>query len=109
MITVRVKRTGDSFSMFQVTGHAGYAQSGYDIYCAAVSALTLNTVNPIEILCKDRVDAKDRDGFLICRFPEGLSEGGKLLMDSMIMGLRQISEGDGKTHVKVIIEEVQTC
>ena len=33
MITVRVKRTGDSFSMFQVTGHAGYAQSGYDIYC----------------------------------------------------------------------------
>ena len=105
MITVRVERTGDSFSMFQVTGHAGYAQSGYDIYCAAVSALTLNTVNSIEVLCKDRVDAKDRDGFLICRFPEG----GKLLMDSMIMGLRQISEGDGKTHVKVIIEEVQTC
>ena len=109
MITVRIKRTGDSFSMFQVSGHSGYAESGYDIYCAAVSVLALNTVNSIEVLCKDRDDAKDRDGFLSCRFPEGLSEGGKLLMNSMIMGLEQISEGDGKSRVKVIIEEVQTC
>ena len=99
MITVRVERTGDSFSMFQVTGHAGYAQSGYDIYCAAVSALTLNTVNSIEVLCKDRVDAKDRDGFLICRFPEGRKGNNRGGADMLTMNLQLFAykKGVGST------------
>ena len=35
-------------SGIELNGHAGYGEEGYDIVCAAVSALALNTVNSIE-------------------------------------------------------------
>ena len=33
---------------FKTEGHAGYAEEGSDIVCAAVSMLVINTINSIE-------------------------------------------------------------
>ncbi|MDO4803198.1 MAG: ribosomal-processing cysteine protease Prp [Lachnospiraceae bacterium] len=109
MITVKVLKRADDYEGFLVSGHAGYAESGNDIICAAVSALTVNAANSIEILAGDRVEDSVLDGFLSCRFPEGLSDKGKLLMQSMILGLKQIETDYQEPYVKVIISEVQTC
>ena len=32
---------------FETEGHAGYAEAGQDIVCAAVSALAINTINSV--------------------------------------------------------------
>ena len=106
MITVKIFKRSDDFEGFQVSGHAGYADSGYDIICAAVSVLTVNTVNSIETLTGDAAEDFEEDGFLSCRFPNGLSEGGKLLMNSMILGLQQIEANYDEPYVKVIFSEV---
>jgi len=106
MITVKVFKRSDDFKGFQVSGHAEYADSGYDIICAAVSVLTVNTANSIEALTGDRIEDYEEDGFMSCRFPEGLSEGGRLLMNSMILGLQQIEANYDEPYVKVVFSEV---
>ena len=106
MITVKIFKRSDDFEGFQVTGHAGYAESGYDIICAAVSVLTVNTANSIETLTGDTIEDHEEDGFLSCRFPNGLGENGRLLMNSMILGLHQIEANYDEPYVKVIFSEV---
>ena len=54
MITVTVSKKNNSYISFTSKGHAGYAEEGYDIICAAVSALVINTVNSLDQLTKDQ-------------------------------------------------------
>ena len=111
MITVTVYRTDGSYSGFKAEGHAGYAEEGEDIICAASSVLMINTVNASEALTSDEVSAEEgASGYLSCTFPGGLSPQGKLLMDAMLLGLSQVSEtreaDSGKPYVSVLFEEV---
>ena len=39
---------------FKAHGHAGFSEEGQDIVCAAVSVLTINTLNAIEKFADDR-------------------------------------------------------
>ena len=55
MITVQRKK-----GQITVSGHAGYAEKGHDIVCAAVSILIYNLQNSIERLTDDTV------GFSFC-------------------------------------------
>ncbi len=50
-------------------GHAEYAKAGEpDVLCAAISALTIGTVNSLEQLAGERlsVTADEKTGFLKC-------------------------------------------
>ncbi|MDO5702974.1 MAG: ribosomal-processing cysteine protease Prp, partial [Lachnospiraceae bacterium] len=72
--------------------------------------LVTNTVNSIEVLAGDEIgDEEMGDGYLSCSFPSGLSEGGNLLMEAMLLGLRQIAETtdaeSGEPYVRVIYLE----
>ncbi|MBQ6386051.1 MAG: ribosomal-processing cysteine protease Prp [Lachnospiraceae bacterium] len=113
MITVCVRKDGDSYTGFRMTGHAGYAEEGYDIVCAGASALAVNAVNSIEALAGDETACEEREGFLDCSFPSGLGRGGTLLMESMLLGLRQIAElvpPDGEDpYLTIHFEEVKSC
>ena len=109
MITVTIFRRNDAYLGFRSEGHAGYAEEGYDILCAAVSALTINCANSIERIAGDPIEDREEDGFLECRFPKGLSEGGRILMDSMLLGLEMASETTdekGQPFLKLQFEEV---
>ena len=54
MITVIVyQRSDGEYIGFETSGHADYADEGYDIICAAVSALTVNAVNSVETFTED--------------------------------------------------------
>ena len=106
MITVTVSKKDDSYKEFLSRGHAGYAEEGQDIICAAVSALIISTVNSLETLTKDRFRLEEKDGYVRIQFPEGLTEGGKLLMDSLVLGLTEIEKSYSKQFLKVKVREV---
>ena len=48
MVTASFYGRGAVYTGFKVQGHAGFAPAGQDIVCAAVSAMTMLTVNLIE-------------------------------------------------------------
>ncbi len=61
MITITVFKHQDQYRGFRSSGHAGYAEEGTDIICAAVSALTVNAINSIDELTDDAVDVRQDD------------------------------------------------
>lgn len=64
MITVTVTKKNNSYTEFTSKGHAGYAEEGQDIICAAVSVLVINTVNSLETLTHDQISVKEKDGYV---------------------------------------------
>ena len=55
---------------FETSGHAGYADKGQDIVCAAVSVLTINTVNSLEQFTEETfsLDSDEKRGRIALRF-----------------------------------------
>ena len=51
---------------FKTFGHAGYAEEGEDIVCAAISVLVINTMNSIEALTdtKASLDTDEEEGYI---------------------------------------------
>ena len=92
---------------FAMQGHAGYAESGSDIVCAAVSVLAQNTVNSIEQFTEDRftVDVDEQMGGLDFKIEPGYSKETALLLNSLILGLQGIEE-EYMEYIDVIFEEV---
>ncbi|HJC11225.1 MAG TPA: ribosomal-processing cysteine protease Prp [Candidatus Blautia merdigallinarum] len=108
MIKVTIYQSSEGkISGFAVQGHAGYAESGSDIVCAAVSVLTQNTVNSIEEFTEDgfSVDVDEKEGGLYLKMEPGYSGKSKLLLDSLILGLQGIEE-EYMDYLDVIFEEV---
>ncbi len=90
-------------------GHAEYAKAGEpDVLCAAISALTIGTINSLEELAGERLTvAQDAEtGFLKCDFESTLQERSNFLMDSMVFSLENISREYGRKYLQVKIEEV---
>lgn len=84
-----------------IDGHAGYAEKGNDIVCAAVSVLAQNLVNSIEALTEDDIQCHFRDGHMEIYF-EDLSEQGCLLIDSFFIGICAVQKTYGDAYVKLI-------
>ena len=103
MITIEIRKSGNEYVGFSSKGHAGYAEEGYDIICAAVSVLTVNTINSIEKFTEDAFKAEAADGMVRWKFTEiPLSKEANLLMDSLVLGLKDIQENYGKKYIKII-------
>ncbi len=47
MITASFYKKNGKFYKFRISGHSGYAESGSDIVCAAVSSMAMLTINNI--------------------------------------------------------------
>jgi uncharacterized protein YsxB (DUF464 family) len=56
MTKVVFYKSGDSFWGFDVSGHTGFADSGEDILCSAISSMTMLVINAIEIAYASDVD-----------------------------------------------------
>ena len=91
MIVVNITPTG-----LTVDGHAGYAKTGNDIICAAVSVLTQNLVNSVEALTEDKVLCYMENGHMDIKW-ENLSEQGKLLVDSFFLAFAESPTHTGRT------------
>ena len=49
-------RSGGVFYGFEEQGHAGFAEAGSDILCAAISSMTMLLINTVEVSYDSRVD-----------------------------------------------------
>ena len=56
MTTVVFYKAGGYYYGFEEQGHTGYADSGDDILCSALSAMTMLIINTIEVSYQSRVD-----------------------------------------------------
>ena len=56
MIKVTFLKKNGFYYGFRESGHAGYAESGEDIVCSAVSAMTMLIINTVEIAYASDVD-----------------------------------------------------
>lgn len=116
MTTIVIFKSNNHYNGFTCMGHAGFDQSGRDIVCAAISVLVINTINSIEELAAEKiiVDADEEAGTIECHFPTEINEKTKLLMDSMVLGLKGIEHDcgnygkkeKGRKVFELIIKEV---
>lgn len=92
-ITFLQDKTGQLFG-FEVRDHAGYAEEGADIVCAAVSALTITIVNAFEKLIKEPYEAHQDETQVSIRFRllEKPSNESELLLKTLADGLLSVSE-----------------
>ncbi len=109
MIKVRIVRNQEGFIReFDITGHAGYAKSGSDIVCAAVSAIAYTAVGALEELAGIR-GFSEEDGHMRCVMPEGVpgskQEIARVILETMAIGLKQV-QYSYKKYVTVLDEEV---
>ncbi|WP_067932990.1 ribosomal-processing cysteine protease Prp [Alicyclobacillus kakegawensis] len=101
MIVCDVTEVNGRIHQFRLRGHAGYADVGSDIVCAAVSALVTNAINSCEALLRVVPECTDDGDELFCRLPSHrISAETDLLFRSMVLGLEQISEQYPR-HVQV--------
>ena len=94
---------------FQTEGHAEYANPGQDIVCAAVSVLTINTLNAIEKFADDRTSlvSDESKGLIDYRLKGNPTREAKLLLDAMVLGLEEIAEDENyREYMDLTYEEV---
>ena len=110
MINVTIyKDSADQYRGFMLKGHAGFAKYGSDIVCAAVSALTLNTVNSIDELTDEpfELDNDDNGGYLRLMFKQKqIDDSARILMDSLVLGLNGIRDDGNDKYIGIIYKEV---
>ncbi len=90
MIKVNVKRNDNKVYELVIKGHAGYDVHGKDIVCAAVSSMTITTINNI-IALDDSIDYEENSGLLIIRVKRDTEVNNKLL-DNLVRMLVELKE-----------------
>ena len=104
MINITVFRDDNGIcNGFQCMGHAGYADYGQDIVCAAVSVLVVNTINSIEEFTDDAIacEVKEENGDVRFEFTGDISSESKLLVESMLLGLRGVEQEYGTEFIVI--------
>ncbi len=100
MTEIKFFKSEQGWRGFQAQGHAGYADFGKDVVCAAVSALAQTAAiglrRVLSIDCRLEVDEKT--GFLLCLLPLGLTaekwDQAQLVLDVFYAGLMDISTNE---------------
>ncbi|SCH61610.1 Predicted ribosomal protein [uncultured Ruminococcus sp.] len=96
MIVIRRQTDG-----ITVTGHAGYAEPGKDIVCAAVSALLQTFIESVDKQTTGKLKCDIRAGNALVRYGN-LSADVKLLLDSFFIGVQMIADAY-PDYVRVIV------
>lgn len=90
MTRVTLFRTSDGrLCGFECKGHAGYAEAGSNIVCAAVSVLSITCCNALETIAGVQPRTDEKDGFLTLSLEEG-----QLNHDAQVI-LRVFEQGIG--------------
>ena len=110
MVEITVyKNTKHQTVGFRTCGHAGYAEEGQDIVCAAISILVINTMNAIEAFTNDKTslvsdEVSGEIDFLVKGNP---SKEAQLLLDAMLLGLQDMADDEiYRNYMDLTYEEV---
>lgn len=108
MIDVIFKRKNNFLVSFNINGHADYSDSGTDIVCSAVSALSYTFANGITDVVKVSAKVELLDGYLnldLSHLDETELSKCQVLMETMLLGIKSMEINYGK-YIKVYIGEV---
>ncbi len=105
-----LKRSDGALLGYRANGHSGYAESGADIVCAAISALTQTTLNGLKNVLKAPVmfDQDDDGAFIEAILTPEASEDqirqAQLLLVTLLEGLQAIQRGYPR-NLRIIFKE----
>lgn len=103
MIRADFKKKNGNLTGFSIKGHAGYAQSGSDVVCAAVSSavqLVINILDSLELSPAVNVD----ENCIKCSVASDKSESA-VILETFIAHLESIVDEFPQT-IKITISEV---
>ena len=92
MIRVTLRMNGGEITGFESKGHAGFAEEGRDIVCAAVSILTTTCVNALESVAGVKPDTRVSDGRMTVSLPANAGHDAQVILRSMRQGLSDLAE-----------------
>lgn len=99
MISILISKGTNGIEEVEIKGHSGYAKSGKDIVCSAVSAITQTALIGLIKVSKGKVDftRNDEVGYLKFSVPKCESETENIrqqtILETMEDGLRDIQKG----------------
>ena len=105
-----LKRSDGALLGYRANGHSGYAESGADIVCAAISALTQTTLNGLKNVLKAPVmfDQDDDGAFIEAILtPEAREDQirqAQLLLVTLLEGLQAIQR-EYPRNLRIIFKE----
>ena len=79
-------------SEIRLNGHAGYAERGNDIVCAAVSALVQTLIYSLEEMAIDKIEIATENNQIRSIKYRDLSTTAMLLVNSFFIGVNLIAE-----------------
>lgn len=89
----------DEIVSFELSGHANAGPYGSDLVCAAVSALTITTVNSLETIAqiKPLVESdEEMGGYLYVTLPQELTNeqmlASQILLKNLLLGLEAMTD-----------------
>ena len=98
MIRAYLRRDREKrFTGFEISGHAGYAEEGSDIVCAAVSILATACANSLESVCRVQPAVEGgEDGYLKVTLPAEMTEDqrhdAQVILSTLRQGLSDLTE-----------------
>lgn len=98
MIKAKIEKKENQIECIKISGHSGYAESGYDIVCSAVSSVVTTSINAI-VSFKETIKVEDDGNVLEIRILEYDDITNKLI-HNMINLLKEI-EKQYKENIKV--------
>lgn len=100
MTEICVYRKGQTIVKYTLRGHTGLAEQGEDIVCAAVSAVSMATLNGLTDVIAIPVGYEMAEGYLECILPDNLSEEERhdadVLLHTMVLSLKNLEEQYGE-------------
>jgi uncharacterized protein YsxB (DUF464 family) len=106
LVEVRVRKDSrNRLSSFYAAGHAGWADSGQDVVCAAVSALLQAAWLGLEEVAKVEVEGSRAKGRLELSWPEAAREDPAVaaIVATAQLAIERIAT-QYPSHVRVIVE-----
>lgn len=109
MITFTIYNHDKKIVGFESKGHAGYAERGRDIICAAVSMLVYNTIDCIKSFTDDKFEEKENEdeayiSFMLC--DASPSDSAELLLKSLRKGIMSLVMNEDVECIDLFFKEV---
>lgn len=104
IITFLINPKNEIFG-FEAKGTTGFIQYGFDIIAAAVSILTINTVNAINDFTGDEPEVEMKRNYMKCIINKRLSRESRVLLETLRLGVQSIQNTYGEKHLT--IEEIK--
>ncbi len=114
MTTLTIVGRGANIQGLTVSGHAGFAQAGRDIVCAAVSVLVTTCINALESVAGvlPEVTQNDKTAVIALGLPKDLDEqqrhDAQVILRTALQGFEDLSLEYPK-HLKIIDGRTSSC